>query len=85
MNVLRVLAVWMALTAALPALIAGLALEVAPVRINLLAAGFVETAFHCPSCGLGGTSLSRPSSLIDRTCLDCGEPVVTSVLDRFAR
>ena len=42
----------------------------ADVTESLLAAGFVETAFHCPSCGLGGTSLSRPSALLDRTCLD---------------
>jgi NAD(P)-dependent dehydrogenase (short-subunit alcohol dehydrogenase family) len=32
-----------ALTAALPALIANLALEIAPVRTNLIAAGFVDT------------------------------------------
>jgi hypothetical protein len=51
----------------------------------LLAAGFVETVFHCPSCGLSGTSLSRPSALLDRRCLDCEEPVVTTVSDRFAR
>jgi hypothetical protein len=51
----------------------------------LLAAGFVETVFHCPSCGLSGTSLSRPSALLDRYCLDCDSPVVTSVLDRFSR
>jgi uncharacterized Zn finger protein (UPF0148 family) len=51
----------------------------------LLAAGFVETVFHCPACGLSGTSLSRPSALLDRHCLDCGEPVVTTVLDRFSR
>jgi hypothetical protein len=57
----------------------------ADVTEALQAAGFVETAFHCPSCGLGGTSLSRATALLDRTCLDCGEPVVTSVLDRFAR
>jgi hypothetical protein len=49
----------------------------------LLAAGFVETVFHCPSCGLSGTSLSRPSALLDRHCLDCDERVVTTVLDRF--
>jgi len=30
-------------TAALPALIANLALEIAPVRVNLIAAGFVDT------------------------------------------
>ena len=49
----------------------------------LLAAGFVETVFHCPGCGLAGTSLSRPSALLDRNCLGCDEPVVTTVLDRF--
>ncbi len=32
-----------ALTAAMPALVANLALEVAPVRVNLIAAGFVDT------------------------------------------
>jgi len=57
----------------------------ADVTEALLAAGFVETAFHCPSCGLGGTSLSRRTSLLDRSCLDCGERVVTTVLDRFSR
>ncbi len=46
-------------------------------------AGFVETVFHCPSCGLSGSSLSRPASLLGRTCADCNAPVVTSVLDRF--
>jgi ribosomal protein S27E len=51
----------------------------------LLAAGFVETVFHCPACGTAGTSFSRPAALLDRRCLDCGEPVVTTVLDRFAR
>jgi hypothetical protein len=51
----------------------------------LLAAGFVETVFHCPSCGVGGTSLSRPEALLDRVCLECAEPVVTTVLDRFGR
>ena len=50
----------------------------------LKAAGFVETVFHCPACGTAGTSLSRPSALLDRTCLECGEPVVTTVLDRFS-
>jgi endogenous inhibitor of DNA gyrase (YacG/DUF329 family) len=49
----------------------------------LKAAGFVETVFHCPACGTAGTSLSRPAALIDRACLECGEPVVTTVLDRF--
>ena len=57
----------------------------ADVTESLLSAGFVETLFHCSSCGLGGTSLSRPSALLERTCLDCGAPVVTTVLDRFSR
>ena len=51
--------------------------------IALKRAGFVETVFHCPSCGLSGSSLSRPAALVDRTCADCNAPVVTSVLDRF--
>jgi hypothetical protein len=51
----------------------------------LLRAGFVELVFHCPSCGLGGTSLARPEALVDRQCLDCAEPTVVSVLDRFSR
>jgi NAD(P)-dependent dehydrogenase (short-subunit alcohol dehydrogenase family) len=33
-----------ALTAALPALTKNLALEVAPIRVNLIAAGFVDTS-----------------------------------------
>ena len=37
------LALISAATAALPALIANLAVEVAPVRVNLIAAGFVDT------------------------------------------
>jgi hypothetical protein len=52
---------------------------------TLLAAGFVETIFHCPACGTGGTSLARQDALPERTCLWCAEPVVTTVLDRFAR
>jgi hypothetical protein len=58
---------------------------VADVTEALLRAGFVETLFQCSSCGLGGTSLSRPAALRDRVCLNCGEPVLTTVLDRFAR
>lgn len=57
----------------------------ADVSQPLLAAGFVETIFSCPACGLSGTSLSRPPALLGRTCADCNEPVVTTVLDRFAR
>jgi NAD(P)-dependent dehydrogenase (short-subunit alcohol dehydrogenase family) len=40
-----------ALTAALPALIAGLALELAPVRVNLIAAGFVDTGLSAQLLG----------------------------------
>ena len=57
----------------------------ADVTQSLLAAGFVETVFSCPSCGLSGTALSRPSALLDRTCVECDEPVVSTVLDRFSR
>ena len=57
----------------------------ADVTQSLLAAGFVETVFQCPACGLSGTSLSRPAALLDRTCADCNEPVVTTVFDRFSR
>ena len=55
----------------------------ADVTQDLLRAGFVETVFHCPSCGLSGTSLSRPATLLGRTCADCGDPIVTTILDRF--
>jgi hypothetical protein len=51
----------------------------------LLRSGFVETVFHCPECGRGGTSLSRPSALLGRACLDCGADVVTTVFERFPR
>ena len=40
-----------ALTAALPALIKSLALEVAPVRVNLIAAGFVDTPLSASLLG----------------------------------
>jgi NAD(P)-dependent dehydrogenase (short-subunit alcohol dehydrogenase family) len=40
-----------AMTAALPALAASLALEVAPVRVNLLAAGFVDTPLSASILG----------------------------------
>ena len=51
----------------------------------LLATGaFVECVFHCVECGLGGTSLIRPSALGDKVCLGCGgESVVVSVFERF--
>jgi NAD(P)-dependent dehydrogenase (short-subunit alcohol dehydrogenase family) len=40
-----------ALTAALPALVANLALEIAPVRVNLIAAGFVDTPLSAQLLG----------------------------------
>ena len=40
-----------ALTAALPAMIKGLALEIAPVRVNLIAAGFVDTPLSASLLG----------------------------------
>ena len=40
-----------ALTAALPALTANLALELAPVRVNLIAAGFVDTPLSASLLG----------------------------------
>ncbi|MGW2099966.1 SDR family oxidoreductase [Streptomyces olivaceoviridis] len=45
------MAVTGALTAALPALTAHLALEVAPVRVNLIAAGFVDTPLSASLLG----------------------------------
>ncbi|MFJ7072155.1 SDR family oxidoreductase [Streptomyces sp. NPDC098781] len=45
------MAVTSALTAALPALTASLALEVAPVRVNLIAAGFVDTPLSATLLG----------------------------------
>jgi NAD(P)-dependent dehydrogenase (short-subunit alcohol dehydrogenase family) len=40
-----------ALTAALPALVANLALELAPIRVNLIAAGFVDTPLSASLLG----------------------------------
>jgi len=40
-----------ALTAALPALTKNLALEIAPVRVNLIAAGFVDTPLSAQLLG----------------------------------
>jgi NAD(P)-dependent dehydrogenase (short-subunit alcohol dehydrogenase family) len=42
-----------AMTAALPALIANLAVEVAPVRVNLISAGFVDTGLSASLLGDG--------------------------------
>ena len=45
------LAVVSSLSAALPALTASLALELAPIRVNLIAAGFVDTALSASLLG----------------------------------
>jgi NAD(P)-dependent dehydrogenase (short-subunit alcohol dehydrogenase family) len=45
------LAIVSALTAALPALVANMALELAPVRVNLIAAGFVDTPLSATLLG----------------------------------
>ncbi|MFF7214776.1 SDR family oxidoreductase [Streptomyces sp. NPDC008238] len=45
------MAVASTLTAALPALTANLALELAPIRVNLIAAGFVDTALSASLLG----------------------------------
>ncbi|MFG1647536.1 SDR family oxidoreductase [Amycolatopsis sp. NPDC049252] len=45
------LAITAAMTAALPALVANLALEIAPIRVNLLAAGFVDTPLSASLLG----------------------------------
>jgi NAD(P)-dependent dehydrogenase (short-subunit alcohol dehydrogenase family) len=47
------LAVAATLTAAMPALIANLALEIAPIRVNLIAAGFVDTPLSAALLGDG--------------------------------
>jgi hypothetical protein len=52
----------------------------ADVTASLLAAGFVETVFHCPTCGLAGMSLSRPAALAERSCVRCDELVVSSLV-----
>jgi NAD(P)-dependent dehydrogenase (short-subunit alcohol dehydrogenase family) len=65
------LGVTSALTAALPALAAGLALEIAPVRINVIAAGFVDTPL---SASLLGDHLDQRRDQL-RTTLPVGRVV----------
>lgn len=60
-----------AVTAALPALIANLALEIAPVRVNLIGAGFVDTPL---SAELLGDQLEKRRSQL-RTTLPIGRVV----------
>ena len=47
----RGMSVMAAATAAMPALIANLAVEVAPIRVNLIAAGFVDTPLSASLLG----------------------------------
>ena len=47
----RGLGVVSTVTAAMPALIANLALELAPIRVNLIAAGFVDTPLSASLLG----------------------------------
>jgi NAD(P)-dependent dehydrogenase (short-subunit alcohol dehydrogenase family) len=47
------LALIAAATAALPALVANLAVEIAPIRVNLIAAGFVDTPLSAALLGAG--------------------------------
>ena len=60
-----------AVTAALPTLIANLAIEVAPVRVNLIAAGFVDTPL---SAELLGDQLEKRRNQL-RTTLPIGRVV----------
>ena len=60
-----------AVTAALPALTANLALEIAPVRVNLIAAGFVDTPL---SAELLGDNLEKRRNQL-RTTLPIGRVV----------
>jgi NAD(P)-dependent dehydrogenase (short-subunit alcohol dehydrogenase family) len=60
-----------AMTAALPALTANLALEIAPVRVNLIAAGFVDTPL---SAELLGDQLEKRRNQL-RTSLPIGRVV----------
>ena len=59
------------ITAALPALTANLALEIAPVRVNLIAAGFVDTPL---SAELLGDQLEKRRNQL-RTTLPIGRVV----------
>jgi NAD(P)-dependent dehydrogenase (short-subunit alcohol dehydrogenase family) len=60
-----------AVTAALPALTANLALEIAPVRVNLIAPGFVDTPL---SAELLGDQLEKRRNQL-RTTLPIGRVV----------
>jgi NAD(P)-dependent dehydrogenase (short-subunit alcohol dehydrogenase family) len=59
------------MTAAFPALIASLAVEIAPVRVNLIAAGFVDTPL---SAQLLGDQIEKRRNQL-RTTLPIGRVV----------
>jgi len=69
-----------AMTAALPALTANLALEIAPVRVNLIAAGFVDTPLSAEL--LGEQLESRRDQL--RSTLPIGRVVDAADVARLA-
>jgi len=66
------LSLFAATTAALPALIANLAVEVAPIRVNLIAAGFVDTPL---SASLLGDDLDKRRAQL-RATLPIGRVVL---------
>jgi NAD(P)-dependent dehydrogenase (short-subunit alcohol dehydrogenase family) len=74
------LALISALTAALPALVKNLALEIAPVRVNLIAAGFVDTPL---SASLLGDQLDARREQL-RTTLPIGRVVGPADIAAFA-
>jgi NAD(P)-dependent dehydrogenase (short-subunit alcohol dehydrogenase family) len=55
-----------AATSALPALISNLAVEVAPIRVYLIAAGFVDTPLSASRCS--AISWTRVASSFARRC-----------------
>jgi NAD(P)-dependent dehydrogenase (short-subunit alcohol dehydrogenase family) len=69
-----------ALTAALPALTRNLALEIAPIRVNLIAAGFVDTPL---SASLHGDQLDARREQL-RTTLPIGRVVGPADIARLA-
>ena len=69
-----------ATTSALPALVANLAVEVAPIRVNLIAAGFVDTPL---SASLLGSDLEARRAQL-RTTLPIGRVVGPGDIARLA-
>ena len=67
-------------TVAMPALIANLALELAPIRVNLIAAGFVDTPL---SASLLGDQLDKRRSQL-RATLPIGRVVGPADVARLA-